>query len=58
VGIEDPETDVAEQRRPATRDDDADLLAAEPGPLPLEADPVDVAEQRTELPDDDDDEPR
>jgi hypothetical protein len=53
MGIEDPDADVAEQRRLATvTDDEPD----EPGGVPLEADPADVAEQREEIPEYDEDE--
>lgn len=51
MGIEDPDADVAEQQHPTapTEEDDVD----DPGGLPLEADPADVAEQREAVPEDD-----
>jgi hypothetical protein len=50
MGIEDPDTDVAEQLQ-AVDDDDP---VTDPNGLPLEADPADVAEQREVVPQDDD----
>jgi hypothetical protein len=50
MGIEDPDADVAEQQASVLGDD-------QPAPeadIPAEADPADVAEQRTEIPDEDD----
>jgi hypothetical protein len=54
MGIEDPDGDVAEQQRPAGTEE-RDEPAGDPGGLPLEADPADVAEQREVVPQDDDD---
>ena len=55
MGIEDPDADVVEQLQ-GTEDGNED--GAEPttgsDDLPSEADPADVAEQRTVVPDDDD----
>lgn len=53
MGIEDPDTDVAEQLRPVDDDGSADTVA-DPDGLPLEADPADVAEQREIVPEYDD----
>jgi hypothetical protein len=47
--------DVAEQRRSAVPDPEADEVA-EAGDLPLEADPADVAEQSRDVPLEDADE--
>lgn len=57
MGIEDPDADVAEQRRLATlaEDDERDIDLSG---IPLEADPADVAEQREEIPDYDDEDER
>jgi hypothetical protein len=52
MGIEDPDADVAEQLQPVNDDDGADIVE-DPGSLPLEADPADVAEQREVVPEDD-----
>jgi hypothetical protein len=56
MGIEDPDADVTEQQLPAapTEDDEDEEPATEPGALPSEADPADVAEQRAVVPEDDD----
>ena len=54
MGIEDPDADVSEQQRPTAPGEDDEELAADPGGLPSEADPADVAEQRAVVPDDDD----
>ena len=51
MGIEDPDTDVAEQLQVI---DDDDVTVTDPDGLPLEADPADVAEQREVVPQDDD----
>lgn len=51
MGIEDPDADVAEQLRPVEDDDDP---VGDPGGLPLEANPADVAEQREVVPEYDD----
>jgi hypothetical protein len=56
MGIEDPDADVAEQRRLATMTDDNDERDVDTGGVPLEADPADVAEQREEVPEYDEDE--
>lgn len=53
MGIEDPDADVVEQQRPATDeevDPTVDEAVEDPGELPLEADPVDVSEQRLIVP--------
>jgi hypothetical protein len=56
LGFEVPEADAAEQAQLAEPDDDE---VDEPsGPLPDEADPADVAEQRTGVPRDDEDDGR
>ena len=57
MGIEDPDADAADQRRPVTdlQDDDEEL-----GDLtqpPLEADPADFAEQHRAIPSIDEDDP-
>jgi hypothetical protein len=52
MGIEDPEADVAEQQLPAVPPEDDDTVT-DPDELPVEADPADVAEQRTVVPEDD-----
>ena len=55
MGIEDPDADVAEQLRPAhDLEDDPTVedAATDPDGLPAEADPVDVADQRTIVPQD------
>jgi hypothetical protein len=51
MGIEDPDADVAEQLASVREDENgnADQIV-----LPVEADPADVAEQHTEVPDEDD----
>ena len=54
MGIEDPDADVAEQRKPVDDDDGADIVE-DPGSMPLEANPADVAEQREVVPEYDDD---
>jgi hypothetical protein len=54
MGIEDPDADVAEQQRPTTETEDDEEPVADPGGLPQEADPADVAEQREVVPEDDD----
>lgn len=51
MGIEHPDADVVEQLQ---RTDDGDEPVDDPTDLPPEADPADVAEQRTVVPDDDD----
>lgn len=54
MGIEDPEADVHEQRRPVSDVDEPVVVDDDAGPavLPLEADPDDVADQRTIVPQD------
>jgi hypothetical protein len=52
MGIEDPDADVAEQLQPTAPVED-DEPALDPGGLPAEADPADVAEQREVVPEDD-----
>jgi hypothetical protein len=54
MGIEDPEADVAEQLRPASPVEEDDDRVTDPDGLPAEADPADVADQRTVVPEDDD----
>ena len=54
MGIEDPDADVAEQQQAAEPADDAEEPLTDPGGLPPEADPADVAEQRAVVPEDDD----
>ncbi|MDT7628027.1 MAG: hypothetical protein QOF99_8928 [Pseudonocardiales bacterium] len=51
MGIEDPPNDVAEQRMPVIEDseDDESDLGDDNAGTPLEADPADVAEQRSEV---------
>jgi hypothetical protein len=51
MGIEDPDADVVEQLQSAG---DATEPVEDPGDVPSEADPADVAEQRAAVPDDDD----
>jgi hypothetical protein len=55
MGIEDPDADVAEQHTSVLEDDaeDEEESVVE-SDIPVEADPADVAEQRTEVPDVDD----
>jgi hypothetical protein len=56
--VTEPESDpadVAEQRRPAVPDPEADEIEG-PTDLPLEADPADVAEQSRDVPLEDADE--
>ena len=48
--------DVAEQRRSAVPDPEADEVVDAPTDLPLEADPADVAEQSRDVPLEDADE--
>ncbi|MEJ3654459.1 hypothetical protein WEH80_15940 [Actinomycetes bacterium KLBMP 9759] len=55
MGIEDPDVDVAEQQA-STEPEEAEQLDV--ADLPLEADEADVAEQRTHVPDYDDDHAR
>ncbi|WP_232664780.1 hypothetical protein [Pseudonocardia sp. TRM90224] len=55
MGIEDPDADVAEQQVPTGPEEAEELDAAD---LPLEADEADVAEQRTHVPDYEDDRSR
>mgnify|MGYP001245668288 CR=1 FL=1 len=62
MGIEDPDADVADQQRPAVQHDE-DVEDGGPDTnehigriyLPLEADPMDVADQHTVVPIDDED---
>ena len=54
IGNEDPDADVAEQRRPTAPAEDVEEPVGDPGGLPPEANPADVAEQRTIVPEDDD----
>lgn len=54
IGMEEPTADVLEQHR--TVDDPAELEGPVAEPHPLEADPADVADQRRDVPEDD--EPR
>jgi hypothetical protein len=53
MGNEDPDADVAEQQRETATPEDADEPVTDPGGLPPEADPADVAEQRVIVPEDD-----
>lgn len=53
MGIEDPDADVSEQQLPVAPAED-DEPVTDPGGLPSEADPADVAEQRAVVPEDDD----
>jgi hypothetical protein len=53
MGIEDPDADVVEQLQPSSPVEDDEEPAPDPGGLPPEADPADVAEQREVVPDDD-----
>ena len=57
MGIEDPDADAADQRRPVTdlHEDDEEL--GEFTQAPLEADPADYAEQHRVVASADDDEP-
>ncbi|HXV94661.1 MAG TPA: hypothetical protein VD813_15260 [Pseudonocardia sp.] len=52
MGIEDPDADVAEQQRLASETDEDEAAEQEAAriPVPLEADPYDVAEQRADVP--------
>jgi hypothetical protein len=54
MGNEDPDADVAEQRRPTAPSEEGEEPVTDPGGLPAEADPADVAEQRAIVPEDDD----
>jgi hypothetical protein len=54
MGIEDPDTDVVEQQQSAGLAEEGSDPQADPGGLPLEADPADVAEQHEVVPEDDD----
>lgn len=53
MGIEDPDADVAEQLQAAGPTDENEETVVDPGGLPAEADPADVAEQRLVVPEDD-----
>ncbi|MDQ3899526.1 MAG: hypothetical protein M3319_03430 [Actinomycetota bacterium] len=57
MGIEDPDADAADQRRPVTdlHEDDEDL--GDFTQPPLEADPADFAEQHRAVPSIDEDDP-
>lgn len=58
-GISDPDADVAEQRRPLSAEQESTEAADEAAarvPVPLEADPLDVADQRRDVPLEDADE--
>lgn len=57
MGIEDPDTDAAEQRRPVTDLDEDDEEPADSPQPPWEADPADYAEQHRVVDSADDDEP-
>jgi hypothetical protein len=50
MGIEDPDLDVAEQKRPLTYIDEDDEEPPDPMQVPLEADPADVADQHRVVP--------
>ncbi|HYH32620.1 MAG TPA: hypothetical protein VD903_19790 [Pseudonocardia sp.] len=59
MGNEDPDADVAEQLQAAEPgedgpDENGEERAGDPGGLPSEADPADVAEQRAVVPENDD----
>ncbi|MHA6629541.1 hypothetical protein ACU61A_29230 [Pseudonocardia sichuanensis] len=54
MGNEDPDADVAEQQREAAPPEDAEEPVVDPGGMPSEANPADVAEQRVVVPEDDD----
>ncbi|MDQ3762389.1 MAG: hypothetical protein M3460_12110 [Actinomycetota bacterium] len=54
MGIEDPDSDVAEQQFSIDLDEDVEELAHRPQP-PFEADPADVADQDRPVPLADDD---
>jgi hypothetical protein len=54
TGNEDPDADVAEQQRPTAPAEDGEEPVGDPGGLPTEANPADVAEQRAVVPEDDD----
>jgi hypothetical protein len=51
IGMEEPAADVLEQHR--TVDDQEELEGQVAQPHPLEADPADVADQRRDVPEDD-----
>lgn len=53
MGNEDPDADVAEQQRGTVAAEDAEEPVTDPGGLPPEANPADVAEQRVIVPEDD-----
>jgi hypothetical protein len=57
MGIEDPDADAADQRRPVTdlQEDDDEL--GDFGRPPIEADPADFAEQHRAVPSIDEDDP-
>lgn len=55
MGNEDPDADVAEQHNPVVPPDDE---VGDPGELPLEADPVDVAGQHQVVPEDEEEQLR
>lgn len=54
MSIEDPDADRFEQLLSATPDDDEDDEERPPAELPLDADPLDVADQRRRVHFDDD----
>ncbi|HJT04402.1 MAG TPA: hypothetical protein VJ757_12370 [Pseudonocardiaceae bacterium] len=57
MGIEDPDDDAADQRRPVTDFPEDDEELGELSEAPLEADPADYAEQHRVVASADDDEP-
>lgn len=54
MSIEDPDADRVEQLLPATPDDDEGAEDLDPEELPLDADPLDVADQHRAVYFDDD----
>lgn len=57
MGIEDPDSDVAEQRLPLTDLDEDDEGLPEPPQPPLDVDPADFADQHRGVPTSDEDTP-
>ncbi|MBV8994833.1 MAG: hypothetical protein JO287_14325 [Pseudonocardiales bacterium] len=57
MGIEDPDADAADQRRPVTDLQDDDEEMGDLTQPPLEADPADFAEQHRAIPSIDEDDP-
>jgi hypothetical protein len=50
MGIEDPDLDVVEQKRPLTYIDEDNEELPDPMQVPLEADPADFADQHRVVP--------